>query len=65
VIGTTLIAGIAIGTSALENPAYRYRMVLEPALIVFGLAGWTVWWEVVRRGVRSLALDPVDSHRAH
>uniref|UniRef100_A0A7C2NZ76 Glycosyltransferase RgtA/B/C/D-like domain-containing protein n=1 Tax=Schlesneria paludicola TaxID=360056 RepID=A0A7C2NZ76_9PLAN len=51
---TALIAGIALSTAALEYPSYRYRMVLEPALIVCGVSGWPVLIDVIRRGSRTL-----------
>jgi hypothetical protein len=40
-------------TAAVEYPTYRYRMVLEPLLIVSTLTGWSVLIDVLRRGARS------------
>ena len=54
---TTAIWGMAILTSAVEYPSYRYRMVLEPAMIVSALAGWNVLFDVLLRGTRSLWQD--------
>jgi hypothetical protein len=53
-LSTALIAGVALLTVAVEFPAYRYRMVLEPVLIVVCLSGWTVLFDVLRRGRRAL-----------
>lgn len=56
---TALVAGIWLTTAAFEGPAYRYRMVLEPILIVSGLTGWQVLFAVVARGRRQLWEDTV------
>jgi len=53
-IVTALVAGVALLTVAVEYPTYRYRMILEPVLIVCGLAGWQVLMDVICRGRRSL-----------
>jgi hypothetical protein len=53
-ICTALIAGVALLTALAEFPTYRYRMVLEPALIVVSLAGGSVWGSVIHRGRRAL-----------
>lgn len=61
VILTTTVALIAISTSALELPTYRYRMVIEPLLIVAAVCGVRTIVEVLRRGIRSLWM-PLDLH---
>lgn len=48
------ILGVGLLTAAIEYPSYRYRMVLEPALIVATLTGGPVLLTVIRRGTRSL-----------
>ncbi len=48
-LGTLFAAGLVSG--ALEMPNYRYRMILEPVLMVGSLAGWRIWCMVVRRGI--------------
>ncbi|MDZ4688913.1 MAG: hypothetical protein SH850_27875 [Planctomycetaceae bacterium] len=53
-IGTALVVGVALATAIVEYPAYRYRMVLEPVLIVCGISGWAILIDVIRRGRRSL-----------
>jgi len=47
-------AGFALVTATVEHPNYRYRMVLEPMLLVGGTVGWQVLFDVLRRGTRSL-----------
>jgi hypothetical protein len=54
IILTTTVALIAISTAALELPTYRYRMVIEPLLIVATVCGVRTIVEVLRRGIRSL-----------
>jgi hypothetical protein len=56
-IQTALIACVWLTTAALEHPAYRYRMVLDPLLIVCGLAGWQVWSLVVAKGRAALRAE--------
>jgi hypothetical protein len=58
VVLTTAVVAIALATSALEHPAYRYRMVLEPALIIATLAGGNTLWHIFRRGVRTEWAEP-------
>ena len=54
---TAAILGTSILTSVVEYPSYRYRMILEPVMIVCTIAGWDVIVEVIRRGRRSLVQD--------
>jgi hypothetical protein len=53
-IATTSILCMAICTSMVEYPSYRYRMVLEPIMITVGIAGWNVLIDVMILGTRSL-----------
>jgi hypothetical protein len=51
---TVVIVSTALVTSALEYPSYRYRMVLEPVLIMAAVAGWQVLYDVLRRGAAAV-----------
>lgn len=53
IIAATVLL-VAVSTSALEYPTYRYRMVLEPLLIVGAFSGLQTVAEIMRRGTRSL-----------
>ena len=53
ILGTAVVL-MAISTSALEYPTYRYRMVLEPLMIVAAVVGWRTLAEILRRGTRSI-----------
>ena len=54
---TSAISGTSFLTAVVEYPSYRYRMILEPAMIVCMVAGWDVIIDVIRRGRRSLMQD--------
>lgn len=56
-IVTAAILGVGILTAAVEYPSYRYRMVLEPTMIVSAVAGWSVIANVIIRGTKSLWQD--------
>ncbi|HET6422452.1 MAG TPA: hypothetical protein VFG20_02140, partial [Planctomycetaceae bacterium] len=47
----------AVMTGVLEIPNHRYRLVLEPLLIVGALTGGAVWVEIIRRGRRDLVRE--------
>lgn len=51
---TVAVGGLVLVTTALEYPAYRYRMVLEPVLIAAIVVGWGIWSRVVREGVAAV-----------
>ena len=51
---TTAILGTSFLTAVVEYPSYRYRMILEPVMIICVIAGWDVIFDVIRRGRRSL-----------
>lgn len=53
-IMTLAIGGVAFASAAVEYPSYRYRMVLEPSMIVCALTGWSIIIDVIRRGTKSL-----------
>jgi len=56
-IMTLTILSLAIFTSMVEYPSYRYRMVLEPIMIVATVAGGNNLIDVVTRGTRALWQD--------
>ena len=51
---TAAILGTSLLTAVVEYPSYRYRMILEPVMIVCTMVGWDVIVEVIRRGRRSI-----------
>ena len=51
---TAATLGTSFLTAVVEYPSYRYRMILEPVMIVCTIAGWDVIVDVIRRGRRSL-----------
>ena len=52
VMGGVLVATCLL-TAALDLPNYRYRMILEPLLIVGGVAGGASWCQTIAAGLRS------------
>ena len=46
---TAAILGTSLLTAVVEYPSYRYRMILEPVMIVCTMVGWDVIVEVIRR----------------
>jgi len=54
IVFAAAVAGVTLLTAALEYPGYRYRMIVEPLLIVAGICGGSVLVEIFRRGTRSL-----------
>ncbi len=56
ILAATLL-GFGLMTGLLEQPNYRFRMVLEPILIIGAVTGFPVWWEIIRRGCSAIRAD--------
>ncbi len=50
VVLLTALLSVGLLTALLDLPAYRYRMVLEPVLIVAGILGSAAWSRLIRAG---------------